>query len=215
MIIVLHKLIRRPQKEVAMKRINNSASLYLFQSTVLCFLLCSVASAQDRNTASRRPSSDDQVLQALLKEVRLMRISLERATSANLDSYRAQILVERLRIQQEHVDRLARQLDAVRNDLAEMATARRQLAERSKELEEIIRAGGDAEQTKQAENELRDLKYAMEQQREKEQTRHDQEGKWNAELQTEQAKLADLNSQLDRLERKLESTETPATGSRP
>jgi chromosome segregation ATPase len=197
-----------------MRRMDNLAVPYLFQCVVLCFALCGVASAQDKDTPWRS-TGDEQVLEALLKEVRLMRISLDRATSANLNSYRAQISVERFRIQQEHVDRLARQLETVKNDLAEMTTARRQLTERSKELEEIIRAGTNTEQSKEAENELRDLKYAMEQQREKEQARREQEGRLITEMQTEQVKLAELNSQLDRLERKLESTETPAASSRP
>ena len=112
-------------------------------STLYC-LLCfgilwllhpSVLRAQSGSRAAEPAPGDQQVLQALLSEVRQLRLTLQRAS---LSVFRAQITVERLRIQQERVDRLSRQLEENQNEITGSALSQSQLIDRSKELESQI-----------------------------------------------------------------------------
>src|SRR5713101_3329534 len=74
-------------------------------SLLVC--LCLAARAQ-------APASDVQTLQALLTEVHQLRIALERSTQI---APRIQIAVERLKLQQEQVARVSRQLQDLRHEL--------------------------------------------------------------------------------------------------
>jgi hypothetical protein len=203
-------------KEI-MKIMKKLALLRLFCCIIICLSSCGITMAQSKKATVT--ADDDQSIQSLLKEVRLMRMALERATKANLDSNRAQLSAERLRIQQEHVDRLARQRDAARNDLIEIRVQQKQLVDRIKELEDIIKDGIDPEQSKQAEIELKQIKPAIDALAAKEKLRSAQESESTSQLETEERELGDMKKQLDKLMQKLESsnaTETPeATGKRP
>src|SRR5215470_12241390 len=71
--------------------------------------------AQTWNSA---PQDDhEQTLRQLLTEVRELRLVLQRAA---FSSTRFQMLLERLRVEQTHVDSLRRDLESVRSQLAEL-----------------------------------------------------------------------------------------------
>src|SRR6185436_1483910 len=67
-------------------------------------------------SSSAQPVQSEQTLQVLLGEVHQLRLAMQRA---NLNTYHAQITIERMKLQQQRVDRLTAQLDQVRNQLAE------------------------------------------------------------------------------------------------
>src|SRR5215470_8132115 len=69
-------------------------------------LLCSLARAQ--------APADPQTLQSLLSEVHQLRIAMERSAAI---TPRIQIVVERLKLQQEQVARTSRELTDLRRDL--------------------------------------------------------------------------------------------------
>jgi chromosome segregation ATPase len=154
-------------------------------------------------------SDQMQMLQALLDEVRQLRLALQRN---NLTAYRAQILLERLRAQQERVDRLTRELEALRNELVESKTHQAQMTEMLKGIENRLNQETDQARRNELEMEQRLIKTQLEQQAQRDERQREREAQLMAQLQIEQAKLEEINSRLDALENELEkqgATERP------
>src|SRR5215475_6591264 len=88
---------------------------------VVCLLalavvgLTSLAASRAFTDSAARAAQNDPTLQALLSEVHELRVALQRS---NLNTYHAQITIERMKLQQQRVDRLQAQLDEARNRLA-------------------------------------------------------------------------------------------------
>src|SRR5262245_25463258 len=97
--------------------------------TTLVFVVPSSALVQDKN------QSEGQILQRLLDEVRLLRQTLQ---NTNLFAYRGQIIVERLRVQRDRVDKLLGMIESVEIEIKELEPQAPQLQERLKELDEKI-----------------------------------------------------------------------------
>src|SRR5690349_319238 len=81
---------------------------------------------------SNKQSNDAQTLQALLAEVRQLRLALQKS---NLMVYRSQITIERIRAARGRVDLLTGKLEQLRNEIAEMDLQLPQAAERIKLME--------------------------------------------------------------------------------
>lgn len=145
---------------------------------------------------------DRQVLRELLKEMRLLRQTLERA---NINAYRAQITVERLRIQQGQVERLVRLLEEARSKRTELQFANAKRAEQAKEIESSIQQESDTNRRTQLEAEHSTLKAELGHQKSREQQLIDREAQLVRQLDLESAKLAVLESKLDNLEREIEN----------
>jgi hypothetical protein len=182
----------------------------LMKRSTLYFLLCfgiiwllspCALRAQSSNRTAETTAGDQQVLQALLSEVRQLRLTLQRT---NLSVFRAQIMIERLRMQQERVDRLARQLEENQNEFTGSALSQSQLTERSKELESQIKLEQDAGRRAQFEAQYKELKYIMDQQTERETQLRARQAQLTVQLQAERTKLDQIDSRLEALERELE-----------
>src|SRR6188474_1255118 len=78
-------------------------------------LMCGFASASAQSVKTQ-PSSE-QSLQELVTEVRQLRAMLQRM---NVAVYKGQVLLERLKLQQEQVFRLSRELAETRESLSEV-----------------------------------------------------------------------------------------------
>lgn len=160
-------------------------------------------------------SSGEQTLQALLSEVHQLRVTLQRA---NLNTYQAQITIERLKLQQQRVDRLTGQLSDIRHQLAD---TRRALSQKSTELkgaEMILAQETNAAERANRENYVRAVKFELEELTQREQQQHESETQLDAQLLLEQAKLSELSDRLDSLQRELETqmaTDKPSSGKRP
>jgi chromosome segregation ATPase len=162
-----------------------------------CFCLpATSAEAQSSKT------TDDKTLQALLNEVRLLRETLQRI---NLNAYRSQMIVERIREQNERVTRLDRMLEGIRDEMANLPTQISQISERAKTVESQIQQESDLKQRAQLEDMQKELKSLRDQQREKLERLRERESRLTTELQAEQAKLSDLEGRLDALEREIEN----------
>lgn len=168
----------------------------LIASCLLCLgIICFVAPSASRAQSSQTPSADsERVMKALLEEVRQLRIALERI---NLSAYRAQIMVERMRAQQERVERLRRDLESVRNQMNELKLSQEQMAGLSKDVEAQMNAG------KIDEVEYKMLKNQLEQHTQREQQLREREIQLNTELDIERNNLLALNDRLDALEREM------------
>src|SRR5579872_6912601 len=163
-----------------------------FFTVLLC--LCSAARAQ-------APSPEPQTLQTLLTEVRQLRLAIERS---NQIGPRIQIAVERLKLQQEQVARVARQLDDLRRDLDKSRSEQGRAQQRVQALDSQATQAADPVQRKDMEDVSKELKLEAEQAEKSLQQLQVREGELASRLQAEQGKLAELNDHLDQVERALE-----------
>jgi chromosome segregation ATPase len=184
-----------------MQLIKRSTLYCLLCLSILWFLSPVSVQAQAVNRAAETAPDAEQVLQSLLKEVHQLRLALQRA---NLKVFRAQIMMERLRAQQERVDRLARQLEENQNEVNGSGLSRTQLTERSQALESQIKAEQDAALRAQLEAQYKELKYVMDQQAEQDSQLRARQTQLTAQLQAEKAKLDEMDSRLEALEREME-----------
>jgi hypothetical protein len=82
------------------------------------------------------PVDDSRTVNALLHEVRLLRIALQ---TVNTNSKRIQLLAERIRIQQDRADKVAKDIDETRDRITDTRMQLTKLAEIAKEYEIQIR----------------------------------------------------------------------------
>jgi hypothetical protein len=190
--------------------------LFAISLLVLAVLGLSLFIAAQAFTKSvAQPVQSDQTLQALLSEVRQLRLAIQRA---NLNTYYAQITTERMKLQQQRVDRLTAQLGEARNQLA---GTRKELAGKAAALKgnEMGLAQETASERADRERYGQRLKAELDELAQKEQHEQAVETQLNAQLQLEQIKLTEFNERLDKLERELEtemSNEKPQqSGKRP
>jgi len=133
------------------------------------------------------------ILEELLSEVRQLRKTTQ---EKHLDAYRGLMVVERFRLQQERVDRLARQLDELRLDLSNMETHLPEMQERVKNFETQLEGEQEPARKSQLESEMKAFRSLLDQQVSQHQLLQERESQLNVQLQTEQAKLDELNQKL-------------------
>jgi predicted nucleic acid-binding Zn-ribbon protein len=160
---------------------------------LLSFLLCFAFAAR-----AQTPASDDKTLQTLLSEVHQLRIALERSTQF---APRIQIAVERLKIQQEQVARAGRQLDDWRRELDRNREHSQKVQQRLEQLNAAVTSTTDLQHRKDFEAELNSFKLEAEQAEKSLQEMQIREGELASQLQSERAKLTELNDRLDQIER--------------
>jgi len=149
-------------------------------------------------------STDSQTLQALLVEVRQLRHDLQTTTIA---AQRAQILLYRLQGQEAAVTRVSQKVDDARARIAETQSNRTKLTSDIKRHEDFVNTTENSPaDRKQVEEVLTQLKEKLALLENEEQQRQTREIEAEDQLRTERAKLGELQDQLDRLEKVLEST---------
>ena len=160
-------------------------------------ILCATpdaASAQPTNSVSGTRPTQEQSLQELVNEVRQLRAMLQRVTITN---YKTNIVVERLKFQQEIVTRLSRELNDVRESLADTRLTVGRLKEQVSRFQAGVEAGVKNSDT------LADLKLALEAANQREIRQAMRETQVMSDLSTERMRLAELNDQLAKLELEL------------
>jgi chromosome segregation ATPase len=185
--------------------------------SVICFLFLttsifgSLGSPQTtvNSPAKAAQGENAQTMQALLNEVRQLRLAIQQS---NLSIYRAQVLVERTRSQQQRVDRLAERLRETRERMANWKMGQAELQDELKMTEaRINRVTEAAERAGQEEHQER-LKTRLASMAQENTRLQEQESQLAGQLNIEQARLAEFNDQLDALQRELE---TPPVENRP
>ena len=149
--------------------------------------------------------NSDATTQALLNEVRQLRLALERSAVV---APRIQVTLQRIQLQQEQVSRVGRQLEDLRDRLAQAAFDLNRTAGEIKQAESRLAQELDVTRHKAMEDQLRAektrLDAAREQQAAEEASQRARESELSGRLRTEQAKLDELNDRLNSLERMLE-----------
>src|SRR5712692_9571580 len=145
-------------------------------------------------------SSDPQTLQTLLTEVHQLRLALERSTQI---APRIQIAVERLKLQQEQVARVARQLDDLRRELDRNRESQPKIQQRLEQVSSAAAETADPQQRKDFDVVVKEVKLQSEQAEKSLQQLQVREGELASQLQSEQARLTELNDRLDQMERAL------------
>jgi len=152
---------------------------------------------------SNKQSGDAQTLQALLTEVRQLRLALQKS---NLIAYRSQITVERMRSARGRIDLLTGKLEQIRNEISEMDLQFPQAAGRIKQMEAL--AGEEAlaaDRRKQVEWEITDLKSQLDNSKQRQSQLRDRETQLTQQLNSEKAQLDELDGRMEMLDRELES----------
>src|SRR5262245_13433701 len=141
-----------------------------------------------------------QTMQALLNEVRQLRLAIQRST---LSAHHAQAIIERMRSQQQQVDRLTDRLRETRDRIAHVKLGQIDLQAELKRSEGRLRRNNI--QSDPVEDESQEIvKTKMKFLAQEEARMREQESQLVAQLQIEQAKLAELDDRLDALQRELE-----------
>jgi chromosome segregation ATPase len=183
-------------------------SLFLSAVGLLALLSCASFNNPKALTAPLNQATqgdNGQPMQALVSEVRQLRLAVERS---NFSAYHAQVMLERLRLQQPRVDRLNEKLEKVRAELAEFRSRQANLSEETKFVENELRKELDPGRRRDLEQTMLVLKRLPEEIAHWEQ----QEAQLMAQLQPELAKLNELNGRLDAMQKELEVVEKPQPG---
>jgi chromosome segregation ATPase len=109
------------------------------------------------------------------------------------------MLIERVRVQQAHVDALSRQLDNVHSQVAEMKAAKPQMEQQIKDAEDLLDRTPDPNAHSDLESRIKGGKANLARLAQEDERLRNRETALDSELQAAQAKLNELNSQLDSL----------------
>lgn len=159
----------------------------------LIFGSCLVAWAQS-------PSADPPTLQSLLSEVHQLRVVLEHSAAL---APRIQIVVERLKLQQEQVARTSRELADLRDRLDHSRGELLRVQQRAQSLEGSETQETDPNKRHDLDEALRMIKLDAEQMEKSTLQLQAREGELAGQLQSDQARLTELNDRLDQIERAL------------
>jgi len=172
--------------EVLMKRIVSGLGI--------AFLILGSAHSSQAQTPQSASKDQQPLTQELLGEVRQLRIALQ---NMSVNAYRGQILLERLRLQQDQVGRASRELSSVRNEIGEMksfvANAKDKLDDAEKQFDKGVLSTASINEVR---NNFQNLKR-------REEFLNEREAQLSIEVDTERTNLNDLNKRLDALEREI------------
>jgi chromosome segregation ATPase len=162
---------------------------FFLLSFAFLILISSQTIAQSMNPGAGR--SQEQSLQDLVNEVRQLRVLLQRI---NFTVYKTNVVVERLKFQQEVVTRLSRELNDVRENLSDTRSQISKMKELIPRLEKGVETGT------RSPDELTGLKLELENATEREMRFVQRETQLMNDLSIERSKLLELNDQLNKLE---------------
>lgn len=147
------------------------------------------------------PPQQDSTSAQLLDEVRRLRVAIETMVSTGA---RVQIVFGRLQLQEQRTATAARRLDEVRERLSNMVKEAGLMTDQVQNIEERLReARWTPEQRTNFENELLHSKRAMVQFEAERARLQNEESLAANQLAAEQGRWAELNQQLEELERTL------------
>jgi len=134
------------------------------------------------------PTPSEQSLQQLVSEVRQLRATLQRINAA---VYKGQVLLERLKLQQEQVIEISRDLTQVREQIFDVRAQRSRIREQMKSMQEGVEVGA------RHPAELAAVRNEFEQLAQREERLNAREARLASDLETERAILNDLNNKLN------------------
>ena len=159
----------------------------LLFTVTFCTLASSAASAQASGVS-------EQKFQELVNEVRQLRLEVQRLSTS---AQRMQLLLDRLRSQQEVVTRLSQQLSETRDQSNQARLDQSRLNAMTEHFEKQKAAGLKSDE------ELKSLNVEKESLKQREQTLLQRELQLSSELEAERSTLNDLKTRLDKLENEI------------
>lgn len=159
------------------------------------FLLCFCVAVRGQTSPT-----DAQTLQTLLAEVHQLRLALEHSSKI---VPLIQITVERLKLQQDQVARVTRQLEDIRRELDHFRSEQPKIQQRLQSLDNNASQITDPRQRKELDEVLKISKLEAEQSEKSAQQLQARESELMSQFQAEQTKLTELNDRLDQMERAL------------
>ncbi len=148
------------------------------------------APQQSYAQAAANKSNQDQIVQEILNEVRQLRVEVQRLKAS---AYQTQVVIERLRLQQDQVTRLTREIGEVRDKISETQTRQEKLKGTLEETEKQVQAGVISPSA------AKKISADIEESKQREQRLNEQEAQLSRDLETERVKLMTLNRRLDEL----------------
>jgi predicted nucleic acid-binding Zn-ribbon protein len=165
----------------------------------LALWFCLAADVTQAQTTNQ--PDNNQIIQSLLTEVRLLRKTLQRT---GLNTYRSQIIVSLLQRHNEKVERLTLQHEELRNEIDKIEKTIPHFAEQSQVIAEQMERETDASKRARLELDYKDKKRGVENYKILLEQHREREKQLATHLRAEQTKLAELESRLDTLEREIE-----------
>lgn len=168
--------------------------------TALFILLSLFSTALPAQAQSTSP--DSHTLQTILDEIHKLRQELQSATVA---TQRSQILIYRVRLQMDTVERLNQRLEQAHNRVTQARNEQERFLAEKKNAEDQLEQTQDPANHRNLENMIAALKNHLEATSNDAPEAEAKEATLANELRTEQAKLGDLQEQLERLDKRLEA----------
>lgn len=168
--------------------------------TLLALVVVPAAMAQNP-----KPVDDKEAIQELLTEVRMLRQALQTLRRMNVDTYRSQLLVDRIRVNREDVRRLTASLNETRDTLRRTQLTIPSFTDQVKMQETQFQLEVDPARRSQLEFELKRTREALENYKTQIDPLKEREQQLSAELNKEKTQLEELEGRLDLLERGIEN----------
>ena len=165
-------------------------------------LIASLCFANGAYAQSVTKPDTEPTITSLLNEVRLLRQTLQ---NTGLNAYRSQILLERIKINNEQIVRLSRTLGETRERLDKTESTIPRMGEQLKVLETMFENEVDPVKRAQLEFEVKDTKRSVDVYKGQVVQLREREQQQAAQLREEQNKLADLERRLENLESQIEN----------
>jgi chromosome segregation ATPase len=195
-VIIVGLVSREIRKEMILSLIKSLILGCALCLVTFCYVSPTSAQAQSNKPAESTQGDRDQTLKQLLTEVRELRLTVQRATVSNT---RFQMLIERVRVQQAHVDALSRQLENIHSQVADMKGAKPQMEQQIKDAEDQLDRTPDPSAHADLESRIKGGKANLARFAQEDERLRNREAALDMELQGAQSKLNELNSQLDLL----------------
>jgi predicted nucleic acid-binding Zn-ribbon protein len=168
-------------------------------------LLAGSSLVQGVKGQNNKTPEDKEAIQELLSEVRMLRQALQTLHRMNLDTYRSQLLSDRIRANREDVRGLTTALNETRDTLAKTQNAIPQFVDRLKLLENQVVLEVDQQKRADLEFEVKRTKDGIQMYKSQIEPLKEREQQLAADLNTEKSRLQELESRLDLLERGIEN----------
>ena len=151
---------------------------------------------------TEKPPEENQTLRTLLSEVRQLRKTMQ---TTGLNAYRGQLILERMRLANEQVEKMAQKLEDARNEVEKIEQTIPRFEDQTKVMETAIQQETDIAKRAKLEFEFKDRKQQVERYKMLLARGREREQQLATELRATQARLTELESRLDLLEREIEN----------
>ena len=172
---------------------------WTFLVTLLCVFVGVAAFGRAPAAQQTAPASND-IMNALLHEVRGLRIAMEQSAAV---APRVQLTLARLNIEEQRIAQLAAQFDRARQEVSIHTLTVRRLSGELEEAEKSLQATTDDQRRRASEVGINDLKRQLKSHTASEDAARTRENDAAQALTIEQNRWNDLNARLDELERLL------------